>query len=127
MPVTLFRPPPRRALWAGALLAASVVWFIPVALLAGARPAGADPGPGIVNNAWPTDCNMRVGVVIDRSDSIKGASDANPALVRGAVGDLAERLSGTGASMAVKGMASTVPCTAATPAGVDSDVKPTLG
>ena len=101
MPVTLFRPPPRRALWAVALFLASVVWFVPVALLAGARAAGADPGPGIANNAWPTDCNMRVGVVVDRSDSIKGASEANPALVRGAVGDLAERLSGTGASMAV--------------------------
>lgn len=101
MPVTLFRPPPRRALWAVALLAASVAWFVPVTLLAGARPAGAEPGPGVANNPWPTDCNMRVGVVVDRSDSIKGASDDNPALVQGAVGDLAERLSGTGASMAV--------------------------
>lgn len=101
MPVTLFRPPPRRALWAVALFLASVVWFVPVALLAGARPAGADPGPGIANNAWPTDCNMRVGVVVDRSHSIRSASGQNPALVRHAVGDLAGRLQGTGASMAV--------------------------
>ncbi len=101
MPVTLFRSPPRRALWAVVLLVAAVAWFVPVALLAGARPAGADPGPGIANNPWPTDCNMRVGVVVDRSDSIEGAGDQNPALVRSAVGDLARRLSGTGASMAV--------------------------
>ncbi len=99
MPVTLFRPPPRRAAWV-ALLAA-LACFVPVSLLAGARPAVAEPGAGSANNPWPTDCNMRVGVVVDRSDSIKGASDANPALVRGAVANLATRLSGTGASMAV--------------------------
>lgn len=101
MPVTSFRPPPRRALWAVALLAAAVAWFVPVALLAGARPAGAEPGPGIANNPWPVDCNMRVGVVVDRSHSIRAASGQNPALVRHAVGDLADRLQGTGASMAV--------------------------
>ncbi|MCB1002724.1 MAG: DUF11 domain-containing protein [Acidimicrobiales bacterium] len=101
MPSTLSRPPAPRAWWALALVALVVAWFVPVALLAGARPAGAEPGPGIANNPWPEDCDLRVGVVVDRSNSIKGASDQNPALVRTAIGDLAERLGGTGASMAV--------------------------
>lgn len=101
MPVTSFRPPPRRIRWAVALVAASVAWFVPVALLAGARPAGADPGPGSANNPWPVDCTMRIGAVVDRSHSIRAASGQNPALVRNAVGDLADRLQGTGASMAV--------------------------
>src|SRR5689334_7215977 len=99
MPVNLFRPPPRLGAWV-ALLAA-LACFVPVSLLVGVRPAGAQPGPGQANNPWPVNCNMRVGVVVDRSDSIKEASASNPALVRTAVGDLATRLSGTGASMAV--------------------------
>lgn len=101
MPATLFRPPPRRALWALALLAAVVAWFLPATLVAGIRTAAAEPGAGTANNPWPTDCNMRIGVVVDRSHSIRAASGQNPALVRSAVGDLADRLGGTGASMAV--------------------------
>ena len=99
MPATLFRPPPRLGAWV-ALLAA-LACFVPVSLLAGVRPATAEPGPGTANNPWPTDCDMRIGVVVDRSHSIRAASESNPGLVRSAVTDLAARLAGTGASMAV--------------------------
>lgn len=89
----------RLAMWL--TLAVSTAWLVPASLMAGMQPSAAEPGAGSPNNPWPDDCNMRVGVVVDRSDSIRGASQENPALVRGAVGDLADRLSGTGASMAV--------------------------
>ena len=100
MPVITHRPP-RRARVALAVLAAALAAFVPAALLVTARPAVAEPGAGIANNPWPTSCDMRVGVVVDRSHSIRSAGDENPGLVRAAVGDLAERLGGTGADLAV--------------------------
>lgn len=99
MPATLFRPPSRLGAWVALLTA--MACFVPASLLAGVRPAAAEPGAGTANNPWPTDCDMRIGVVVDRSHSIRAASESNPALVRTAVTDLADRLSGTGASMAV--------------------------
>ncbi len=100
MPTTTTHPP-RRARVALAVLAASLAAFVPVSLLVTARPAVADPGTGIANNPWPTSCDMRIGVVVDRSHSIRSAGDQNPGLVRAAVGGLAERLGGTGAAMAI--------------------------
>ena len=100
MTTTSIRPP-RRARLALAVLAATLASFVPVSLLVGTRPAAAEPGAGTANNPWPTSCDMRVGVVVDRSHSIRAAGEQNPGLVRDAVGDLAQRLSGTGAAMAV--------------------------
>jgi uncharacterized repeat protein (TIGR01451 family) len=63
--------------------------------------AQADPGPGTPNRPWPSGCDVDVGLVIDRSNSVKQDDPGNPALVRQAAGGLVDRLTGTGARVAI--------------------------
>jgi uncharacterized repeat protein (TIGR01451 family) len=79
---------------AGACLLAGVLAFSPPG-------AQADPGPGTPNKPWPSSCDVDVGLVIDRSNSVKQDEPNNPTLVRNAAGGLVDRLTGTGARVAV--------------------------
>ena len=79
---------------AGASLLAGLLAFSPPG-------ASADPGPGSPNRPWPSGCDVDVGLVIDRSNSIKQDDPGNPALVRLAAGGLVDRLTGTGARVAI--------------------------
>lgn len=79
---------------AGACLLAGVLALSPPG-------AQAAPGPGSPNNPWPSSCDVDVGLVVDRSNSVKQDDPANPDLVRSAASGLVERLTGTGARVAV--------------------------
>jgi uncharacterized repeat protein (TIGR01451 family) len=79
---------------AGACLLAGVLAFSPPG-------AQADPGPGTANRPWPSACDVDVGLVVDRSNSIEQDDAANPQLVRDAAGGLVDRLTGTGARVAL--------------------------
>lgn len=46
-------------------------------------------------------CNLKVGILIDRSNSIRNDSENNPKYIRDAVGDVATSLQGTDTKVAV--------------------------
>lgn len=79
---------------AGACLLAGVLALTPPGV-------EAAPGSGTPNQPWPSSCDLDVGLVVDRSNSIAQASPQDPALVRQAASGLVERLTGTGARVAV--------------------------
>ena len=97
MPTTRF---PRLAVLAAALVG-TAAWLIPATLLTSAGPSEATPDPGTPNNPWPEDCDLQVGIVIDRSDSIEIAGTQNPGLVRSGARGMVNALAGTGAEVAV--------------------------
>jgi uncharacterized repeat protein (TIGR01451 family) len=79
---------------AGACLLAGVLALAPPR-------AEAVPRAGTPNQPWPTTCDVDVGLVVDRSNSILRDDPANPLLVRTAASGLVDRLTGTGARVAV--------------------------
>jgi uncharacterized repeat protein (TIGR01451 family) len=93
------------ALAAGAVALAAVLGPPPslTASLA-AAPGGAAPAAlpsGAANPPWPQGCGLRIGVSIDRSNSIANDDPANPQRIRDAVDGLVEGLSGTAMEVAI--------------------------
>jgi len=93
-----FSPPPCRRWTAGAVIVAGL---LVLAFGPEPGPVAADPGPGRPNNPWPETCDIDIGLVIDRSNSIAVSGAENPGLVRDATRAFAQRMQGTGARMAV--------------------------
>ncbi len=78
---------------------------VAVALLAVGITSIADVLPsGTANNPVPSGaklCNLNVGFLIDRSNSIRNDSEGNPALITSAVNGVVEDLQGTDSKVAV--------------------------
>ncbi len=80
---------------------ATAVLVLAACLVVWAPTAHAALLPGTPNNPWPSGCALRLGVSIDRSNSILDDSPFNPGLIRQAVAGLVDGLAGSGMEVGV--------------------------